>query len=239
VSPRKIGVGLLVLALIIGLIGFLSFASFLTDALSPTMAQAPSVVGLTGAQAREALTAAGLGYTERPAVESRTVPVGSVVEQSPAAEGEIRSGGRVTVTLSKGPPQVQVVDVRNQPYDSAAARLQAAGLQVSRNDVTNTAPSGTVVNQEPGPGQRVSVDSPVVLTVSRGPNVAIPNVINMSADQAQSQLEGLGLEVRQTRTGGGNNICNGCVRSIQPDVGTLVAPGTQVTIQVRINNDDD
>jgi serine/threonine-protein kinase len=238
ISPRLIGRGLLASALVAGIVGFLSFASFLTEAFSPPIVQTPSVAGLSGAEARERLTAAGLRYTEGAPVESRSVPAGNVVEQNPSPDAQIRSGGTVTVTLSSGPSQVQVTDVRSQPVNEAVARLQTAGLQVNTNDVVNNTPAGTVLSQEPQPGQSVPVDSQVTLTVSRGPSVAIPNVINVSANQARAQLEGLGFTVRQIATGGGD-VCNGCVRRMDPSPGTMAPPGAQVTIEVRIRNNDD
>jgi PASTA domain-containing protein/glucodextranase-like protein len=65
--------------------------------------------------------------------------------------------------------------------------------------------------------------------------VALPDVVGRDADTAQEELEGLGLEVRAEDAGGFlDAILPGDpkVCEMDPEAGTQVLPGTEVTVQV-------
>jgi tRNA A-37 threonylcarbamoyl transferase component Bud32 len=62
----------------------------------------PTVHGMTIAEARQALTRAGLGVRER-ARPDRSVAAGVVLTQDPAAGTRLARGGLVTLTVSSGP----------------------------------------------------------------------------------------------------------------------------------------
>ena len=73
------------------------------------------------------------------------------------------------------------------------------------------------------------------MRVIREVRVPIPDVAGADADTAQDQLEGLGLHVKQENAGGFfDPILPGDpkVCSVQPDTGTQVLPGSEVTLQV-------
>ncbi|WP_313715549.1 Stk1 family PASTA domain-containing Ser/Thr kinase [Arsenicicoccus bolidensis] len=123
----------------------------------------PALAGRTSAEARTALTAAGLTYAEAPdRVYSTTVPEGSVTQHSPAS-GTLFKGDTVTVTLSKGPELVAVPSVRGRSKDDAVAALKAAGFQVRVS-----APLGEVfglVSQQRPSGGRAPKGSTVTVVV--------------------------------------------------------------------------
>jgi serine/threonine-protein kinase len=57
-------------------------------------------------------------------------PAGTIVAQSPQPGSLLTQGETVTVSVSAGPPMIQVPNVQGQPIDQAAQALRGAGFQV-------------------------------------------------------------------------------------------------------------
>jgi hypothetical protein len=70
----------------------------------PLMIAVPNVVGLTQAEATQAITDATLIVGEVTSASSSTVPAGSVISQSPAGGVQVLPGSAVTLAVSSGPP---------------------------------------------------------------------------------------------------------------------------------------
>jgi beta-lactam-binding protein with PASTA domain/predicted Ser/Thr protein kinase len=75
-------------------------------------------------------------------------PQGIIVAQSPAAGTPVPPGGTVNVSVSQGPPQVQIPNLQGQPFQQAQQTLQNLGFTVVGkrtffgNKVISTNPSG-------------------------------------------------------------------------------------------------
>ncbi len=126
----------------------------------------PSVRSLTQRRAIERLTSAGLVAVPRQVFSSEQR--GAVVAQDPAGGEKVPQGTKVTINVSKGPGTVAVPDVQGLTRDEATARLREVGLDVSYATVSSAEPRGTVVSQQPAPGQRVRGGAHVLLNVSNG-----------------------------------------------------------------------
>jgi hypothetical protein len=75
------------------------------DGLTPPPAvTVPNVVGLTQTDARNAITSANLTIGAESTASSTSVPVGSIVSQTPAAGTSIAARGAVSLVASSGPP---------------------------------------------------------------------------------------------------------------------------------------
>ena len=109
----------------------------------------PTVTGRTQTQAQSALSALGLKTKVVPAF-SATVPTGTVISQSPTS-GSLPRGGTVTLAVSKGPPPVEVPNVRNKRLSEATQLLERAGVVVR---VRTNIPGGPniVLQQSPSGG---------------------------------------------------------------------------------------
>ena len=90
----------------------------------------PGVGGKTYDQAAAALQSVGLVAVRADAF-SDTVPKDKVISTTPGAGASVAKGGRVTVTVSKGPDLLNVPDVTGKNVQDATAVMQQAGLQVS------------------------------------------------------------------------------------------------------------
>lgn len=89
----------------------------------------PSLAGDTYAVAQHQLALLRLVAVQASAgVYSMTVPEGSVVSESPAAQSSVRRGSTVVLTLSLGKPFVTIPPVDGMTVAQAEAKLTALGL---------------------------------------------------------------------------------------------------------------
>jgi beta-lactam-binding protein with PASTA domain len=74
----------------------------------------------------------------------------------------------VTITISSGAPPVPVPPVVGLTVAAARERLAAFGLRVGMLETRIEGRPGTVLAQNPGPGDLVTKESGVNLTISGG-----------------------------------------------------------------------
>lgn len=110
--------------------------------------------------------------------------------------------------------------------------LTAAGLMVSVDPervFSDTVPEGSVVNQDPGPGQ-AERGSTVRLVLSKGQElVTVPSVVSRQFSTAEEELTELGLVVTRDDIRGG---FFGTVREQSIEPGSEVPKGTEIVLGV-------
>jgi serine/threonine-protein kinase len=133
----------------------------------PKPVAVPPVIGLLYETAAAQLNAAGFAV-RRVDVDS-TQAQGLVVSQDPDGGALATAGATVTLSVSKGPPTVEVPDVTGTDLDTARSTLTAAGfrVQVTRQDTDDPAFENVVVAQDPPPASQADPSSLVTLTVGR------------------------------------------------------------------------
>ena len=154
------------LGLLVLVIAGILLAYFLTRGGGHSTKPVPNVVGETQTAATTRLRDAGFQVTPRNT--HSTQPTGVVVTQKPAADSELAKGGAVTIAVSQGQKQVAVPNVLGLPQSQAVADLKNAGLNTNIVLVTNAAPSGRVVAQNPSSGTTVNTGTTVRMNVSKG-----------------------------------------------------------------------
>ena len=132
----------------------------------PKQVVLPSVIGLLYDQASAQLQAAGFGV-KRTDVAS-TQPANTVIDQAPTGTALVTQGTTVTLTVSKGPPTVQVPDVTNLDVDTAKATLIQAGFKVKvvPVDTQDSTENNHVVMEDPGGLTDAKPGSVVTITVA-------------------------------------------------------------------------
>ena len=100
---------------------------------------------------------------------SDTVPKGVVFEQSPTAGAKLAKNSTVQITVSTGPPQVQVPDVVADSSQLAAQTLENAGFQVSQQyqSVSDPSQDNIVQAQSPSGGTQATKGSTVTITIGQ------------------------------------------------------------------------
>jgi eukaryotic-like serine/threonine-protein kinase len=198
--------------------------------LGPEFAPVPNVTGDTRDAARTALTEAGF-EVEVAKTYHDTVPQGRVIEQNPDEGTSLEVGRRVRITVSQGRPPVSVPDVGGLTESEATAILRAANLDVRvLEEFSTSVERDRVISQQPPAQETMREGGTVTIVVSKGPRrFPMPNVVGAQTGAARAQLEGLGLQVRVVTV---PNSPGQQVVSQQPDSGTTVEQGQQVTIYV-------
>ncbi|HEX2057334.1 MAG TPA: PASTA domain-containing protein, partial [Actinomycetota bacterium] len=139
----------------------------LTVSSGPAEIPAPSVVGQQQDSAEAEIEGLGLVAEVIPVADD--APPGEVIAQDPDPGTPMEEGDVVTITVSTGPEEQTMPDVRGQDADEAEAFLEGDfGLSVSQEDGTCAQPPGTVCDQDPAPGTPVSEGDSAVLFVQPG-----------------------------------------------------------------------
>jgi beta-lactam-binding protein with PASTA domain len=126
----------------------------------------PDVVDLEADTAGDLLTGAGLKVSVDDEF-SATVPEGSIISQSPAADEVVPAGTTVTIVVSRGPKQFAMPDVVGKTRAVAVAQLESLDLRVEIKNVPN-GPKDKVVGQTPRGGMTVEQGQTVTLYVGGG-----------------------------------------------------------------------
>src|SRR3954469_21313063 len=128
-----------------------------------------AVPRLVGLKEQEALTRlAQLELRPKEVFKPTSKANGLVVSQKPQEATQVPKGSRVTLVIDKGAPNVAVPDLTGTSFSEAQAKLDAAGLDSTKTEVTSDQPAGTVVDQAPKAGAKVAKGSTVTLSVARG-----------------------------------------------------------------------
>jgi eukaryotic-like serine/threonine-protein kinase len=173
----------------------------LIPSLGPVLVTMPPVTGMSLRQAERAITTAGLKYSQPSYQTSASIPSGVVISTSPVAYQHWPNNKPVELVVSSGQPLPNFVD---QQIGTAQGEAAAGGYSINPvADNTSTLPQGTVTSQSPAPGTPITSGEVVTLNVSSGQGsqggqgeVAIPDVIGMNVNQAESTLQAAGFSVQ-------------------------------------------
>ena len=159
---------------------------------SPTV---PPVRGRTSIDAREVLSNAG--YQVIVIEGPSQAEAGTVVLQDPISGTELGLGEAVTITVSTGPGQIFVPDVRGQTLSQAIQTLIGQGFRVGeRREASSTVEEGQIVGTDPPHGFPVSAGLEVFVIISSGPPlVEIPDVQGLLFDTGRLAIERAGLTI--------------------------------------------
>jgi serine/threonine-protein kinase len=159
----------------------------------------PNVLGLTQADARTALQAAGVPLASIDTQESPG-PVGIVLSQTPAPGTAITPGIAVSLVLSIA-PRVDVPPVIGDSVADATTALDALGLTlVVTGSQESDSPEGSILTQTPAQGTRVDHGTAVavVVAVARPKLAPMPNLVGMNVDNAKAAAANAGFVLSVT-----------------------------------------
>jgi serine/threonine-protein kinase len=195
----------------------------------------PDLTGMTKAEAREALDEANLRLGTAETAPSDEFEEGQVISQDPAPNSEVPVRDRVNITLSSGPEVVEVPSVEGLAEADAVSAIQAAGLLVNiERAPSDSVEEGIVISQDPAGGAEATASETVTIVVSEGPETqALPDVTGQNADDAEAQLEALGLDVSQEEETEPCTQPEETVCRTSPAPGSAVAPGDEVILFVQ------
>ncbi|MBK5232105.1 MAG: PASTA domain-containing protein [Thermoleophilia bacterium] len=202
----------------------------------PGQAEIPDVSGQSQSDAEAALEDAGFTATIE-TKPSSDIDSGDAIETDPAAGESLKRGSEVTLFVSSGPSQVGVPPLVGVTFEAAKQRLSAKGLEYNSTGTESDRPEGEVVTQDPDAGTRVDPGSTVELTVSTGPadtDTSVPNVVGLTAAEAESDLTAAGFTVSTQDQSTDIEQQDGRVVDQNPSGGSTVADGTRIVIMVGV-----
>ncbi len=168
-------------------------------------------------------------------------PEGTVIDQSLEAGISVKKGTKtIVLTISKGPNMVRIPDVVGQHRDNAEAALRNAGFVVKyASDVSESVQENFVISLAPAEYPTdLMYGSEITMVISSGAKPAepipMPDVVNLSKEQAISQLTLAGFVVDEasivyvnTSEAPANTVIKQSIAANTPTV-----PGTPVTLEV-------
>ena len=230
---RRIGIWVLLFLVLAGLgvMAWLLTSGKLNNEGSAAKVAVPSVLNMTTEDATALLEQQG--FKVEPTFEQRDdVKAGIVFAQDPDPDTQVDKGATIKITASSGSAPVEVPNVVGLQQADAVATLQGINMQTKIVEVqTEDQPEGTVLAQNPPPGESVPEQSIVTLQVV-GPSdqVEIPDVTGQDQLTAAATL-GRNFQV-ETKQEESDTVAVGAVIRTDPPAGTKVARDSAVTMVI-------
>lgn len=193
----------------------------------------PNLVGQRLEAAQQTLT--GLGIEATPTVRraDRQEPPRVIYAQSPRPGTRVRASTRITLDVSNGPPIV-MPNLLGQQLEGARQVLAGLGIQAvpSVQSAEHPEPRGVIFGQSPAAGMRVNAATPVILEVSTGPPILMPDLVGRPLDQGRQMLGGLGIRVTPNVRQAEHREPLGMIYGQSPAEGTRVNAATRIFLEV-------
>ncbi|WP_406739826.1 Stk1 family PASTA domain-containing Ser/Thr kinase [Streptomyces atratus] len=198
----------------------------------PEIVKVPDLQDLSLADARAELKKAGLVPGMVTKEFSEATVRGDVIRTDPVAGTERHPDSAIALVVSKGTP-VDVPDVTGLSVADATAALKEKGLKAKAlpGRVNSPEDAGDIARQSPGEGTEAAEGDTVELTVSDGPRmIDVPDVTGKDIDEATSDLEDAGFEVKVDRP---FLSFSDTIASQSVDGGEQAPEGSTITIKTK------
>ncbi len=200
--------------------------------------EVPNVVGMTEKEAIAALNKKGLGYTIKSRKESDKYEKGYVMSQNPKDGEKVDKNTQIELVISSGKTEeeIEVPDVKDRDEAKAQKMLEDAGFVVdSEAGYSDDVDEGKVISTNPEAGSKAKKGSVVTMKVSMGEEkVEVPNLQNMTAEQAEAELSARGLSSGNVTEKNSDSVAQGKVISQGTKAGKKVSKGTSVDYVISL-----
>jgi serine/threonine protein kinase len=161
----------------------------------------PPVESLSLEDAKKIISAESLVIKVDKTEFSENIETDHIISQYPDFNTEIKPGGTVFVTLSKGEEftYITIPNLIGFDKNSAVTAIEAADLKtgIFSEVFSDYFESEIVLGQNPAPGEKVKSGTAVNLTLSKGrQKITLPDLQGYDYSSAKSALESLGLNIR-------------------------------------------
>jgi eukaryotic-like serine/threonine-protein kinase len=149
--------------------------------------------------------------------------------------GAILLGGLALTQGFFGVGSAEVPSLEGLTREEAQHRLDESGLALGDVDEapSDSAPAGTVAEQDPQAGTSVKGETPVSITLSSGPErVSVPDLAGLSLTEAERALSEAGLKLGRQNQTPSDTVPSGRAVEQNPTKGEEVEPGTAVDVVV-------
>ena len=196
--------------------------------------EVPQLVGETQAVANEMCEKKNL-VMKVVSQKQSDKPVGTVLEQSIKAGEKVKKQTVIEVVICSGAEEGEVPAVSGNTQDEAWKILKDKGftdyeVQMEYSDEYD---NGEVIKTTPAAGETTTVDTKIVLVVSKGAEKAeVPNLVGRTVSEAQKALSDKGLTDGGSTEEYSNTVAEGKIISQNVKAGKKVDGGTSVSYVV-------
>ena len=175
----------------------------------------------------------------------------ATVDSSQTTDGTAATGTpAVTTAAGAENAQVEVPQLVGLTEDAAQTSANSVGLGIKKagEEASEQYAAGTIVRQEPAAGQMADRNTTISFYVSTGlaatptpeavTATAIPDVANMTLDQATAALAAAGYNNIAIENVASSDVATGNVISVSPEAGQQVDPASQITLTISNGPDD-
>ncbi len=200
-----------------------------------TQVQVPPLQNVSEAEARSALTGAGLQVGEvTPRIVNDEAQIGLVLDSNPASGAQVPEGSSVDLVVGTAPDTVLVPSIVGLDEERARRSLDQAGFDgtITVREEESLEEAGKVASVSPQEGQTVSRDGTITLGLSTG-SVRLPNVLDRTEADARGVLTAAGFSAAQISTEPVESTKPpGTVVAVVPGGGSLASADTPIVLQV-------
>ncbi len=215
----------------------------------------PNLLGKTMTEAKIELKELSINITLKGSESSTQYAAGQIISQSVDGGTRVAVGSSVEVTIagsgSTGTSsdssssstsstttttdnEITVPNVVGKDEATAKSAITAAGLTVGTvsESASDTVTAGLVISQTVAANTKVAKGTTVGIVLSSGPSaVKVTDVIGHEQSRAEQELASAGFQVA-VKEAYSSDVRSGLVISTSPDRGSLVKPGSTVTMTV-------
>jgi serine/threonine-protein kinase len=199
--------------------------------------QVPDVHGQLENDAVAVLQNAGFKTTTEKNPDS-TVPPNHVINTNPAANATVSAGDEITINVSTGPEQRQVVDCTGFTYADCVQKLTSAGFGKFTEQKTESTPEqkDKVLATIPSANQTAAITNPITIVVGLGPTKrSVPDCKGQTVEVCQQVLTASGF-LKTLPVDVDSTTQKGQVIGTAPPAGELVPTDTLIQIQASLGN---
>lgn len=195
------------------------------------------------------------------ALTSTTGPITSATQEAVARAKKRRRNGVIAVIVAMlaiagiayalvvgmgaGSKTQSIPNVLNLTQDQAVAQIKQTNwfkVGTIKESYSSTVDEGKVMDQDPDSGKSASKDTAINLVISKGPEpaatVTVPDLTGMTPQQAEAELEKLGLVGQAGESIHSDKIENGKVCAQSPSGNSTAKAGDTVTYQISLGSEN-
>lgn len=133
------------------------------------------------------------------------------------------------------PNEVNVPSVVDMSYEMANHVLQQNGLKIEilKEEPSDSVKKGSVISQNPKAGETVKSGRSVQVVISSGEDaVSVPDISNMTVEEAENTLKAVGLRLGKRTEEYSDTVEKGHIMRQVQNVGQKVSPRTEVDVSI-------
>lgn len=196
--------------------------------------EVPQLVGETEAVANEMCEKKNL-VMKVVSQKQSDKPVGTVLEQNIKAGEKVKKQTVIEVVVCSGAEEVEVPDVSGNTQDDAWKILKDKGFTdyEVQTEYSDEYDNGEVIRTTPEAGTTATVDTKIVIVVSKGAEKAeVPNLVGRTVSEAKEALSAKGLTDGGSTEEYSNTVEEGKIIRQDVKAGKKVDSGTSVSYVV-------